>query len=104
MKKKFIFFALVAILSIGILSVASAAFSDVSVSTQYADAIKYAETNGIVSGYPDGSFKPLSRINRAEFTKIIVGATTGYNPSQDPSGYDIYALVGVSFSDAVSGE
>lgn len=104
MKNKLVFFTLAAILSVGMLSVASAAFSDVSLSTQYADAINYAETNSIVSGYPDGSFKPLNRINRAEFTKIIVGAATGYNPSQDPSGYDIYALVGVGFSDAVSGE
>lgn len=85
-------------------STALASFSDVSSSNPNYDAIVYAEQNNIVSGYPDGTFKPNNQINRAEFTKIAVGAFTGYNPSQDPSGYDIYALVGVNFSDAVSGE
>ncbi|MDD5469954.1 MAG: S-layer homology domain-containing protein [Candidatus Peribacteraceae bacterium] len=37
-------------------------------------AIQYLLDNGIASGYPDGTFRPNDRINRAEFTKIIVGA------------------------------
>lgn len=83
---------------------AFAAFTDVSGTNQYAEAIKYLEQNGIVEGYADGTFKPFNTINRAEFTKIIVGAATGYSPSRDPSGYDIYALVGVNFHDVSSGE
>lgn len=46
-------------------------FSDTS-SSPYNDAITYIETNGIASGYPDGTFKPGLEINRAEFTKILV--------------------------------
>ena len=46
-------------------------FSDID-SSPYQDAISYMQTNGIVSGYSDGTFKPAAEINRAEFTKILV--------------------------------
>jgi len=36
--------------------------------------IQYLLDHGIASGYPDGTFHPNDPINRAEFTKIIVGA------------------------------
>lgn len=38
----------------------------------YEEAIKYLYKEWIVSGYPDGTFRPDSKINRAEFLKIIV--------------------------------
>lgn len=41
------------------------------------DAINYVKSSGIVEGYPDGNYKASNKINRAEFTKIIVNATTG---------------------------
>jgi hypothetical protein len=50
------------------------AFSDVHPDNPYYNALVYLKGNGIVSGYPDGSFKPDNTINRAELTKIIVGA------------------------------
>jgi len=40
----------------------------------YVNAIEYVRKKEIVSGYPDGSYKPDKTINRAEFTKIIIGA------------------------------
>lgn len=46
-------------------------FSDIS-SSPYKDAILFIKTAGIVEGYSDGTFKPDSEINRAEFTKIVV--------------------------------
>ena len=49
-------------------------FNDVPAGHPNADAIEYVKENGIVSGYPDGTFKPDNTINRAEFTKIIIGA------------------------------
>lgn len=52
----------------------SAAFSDVpSVHPNY-EAIQYVQAQGIVEGYPDGTYRPDSPINRAEFTKIIMEA------------------------------
>jgi len=81
-----------------------AAFDDVYSSHANLDAINYVQSQGIVDGYPDGTYKPDQYINRAEFTKIIVGALLDYSPNQDPSGYDIYALVGLNFSDIISGE
>ena len=51
------------------------AFTDVTVRSTYYDAVSYLKNEGIISGYEDNSFKPYATINRAEFTKIIVGAT-----------------------------
>lgn len=57
-------------------SVASASpFTDVGPNHLNSEAIGYVQEQGIVSGYPDGSFRPNAIINRAEFTKIIVAAT-----------------------------
>ena len=49
-------------------------FTDVDSSSIYYDALVYLKDQGTISGYPDGSYKPNSTINRAEFTKIIVGS------------------------------
>jgi len=43
--------------------------------SQFSDAILSLKNKGIVSGYDDGTFKPFNTINRAEFTKIVMGAT-----------------------------
>lgn len=51
-----------------------AAFQDIPSDHPNAEAIAYLQTWGIVQGYPDGTFRPKALINRAEFTKILVGA------------------------------
>ncbi len=51
-----------------------AVFSDVDSDTQYSEAIKYLKDEGVVEGYPDGTYKPATNINRAEFTKILLEA------------------------------
>jgi len=51
-------------------------FTDVTYTNKYYTALKYLKDNGIVGGYSDGSYKPDNKINRAEFTKIIIGAVT----------------------------
>ena len=38
------------------------------------DAISYLKDTNAVQGYPDGDFKAENRINRAEFTKILIEA------------------------------
>ncbi len=52
-------------------------FSDVDAEHENAEAIFFVKEQGIVSGYEDGTYKPDNEINRAEFTKIIIGATYG---------------------------
>ena len=49
-------------------------FSDVYSDTETGEAVQYLKDNKIVTGYSDGSFKPTTIINRAEFTKIIMGS------------------------------
>ncbi len=85
-------------------SLVQASFSDVPANHPHFTAIDYVETQDIVSGYPDGTYKPEQFVNRAEFVKILVGASLKYNPGQDPSGFDIYALVGITLTDVPHGE
>ena len=48
----------------------SAGLSDIYAGDWYADTVGYAVQKGIVSGYPDGTFKPNQPITRAEFASI----------------------------------
>lgn len=48
------------------------AFVDVSLSHPNATAITYLKAHGVISGYPDGTFKPDQVVNRAEALKIIL--------------------------------
>lgn len=61
-------------------------FPDIN-STPFRQSINSLSKRGIISGYPDGSFRPQENINRAEFVKIIVGAvqmdTNGSNCFSD---------------------
>lgn len=52
---------------------AYAAFSDISGSS-YGSAIDSLKIRGIVEGYADGTFRPNTKINRAEFLKILMEA------------------------------
>lgn len=50
---------------------------------KYETAIRWMDLNGIVSGYPDGSFKPDGTLNRAELVKIMSLTYSMYNESYD---------------------
>lgn len=52
-------------------------FSDIRDDHPNADAIRFVQKRGIVSGYPDGTFQSDNAINRAEFTKLITLSTFG---------------------------
>jgi|GEM_PF-3213684 len=60
-----------AFLAFALPAFAATSFTDISDSHPNAQAIRYVLQQGIVSGYPDGTFKPNNVINRAEFTKIV---------------------------------
>jgi hypothetical protein len=47
---------------------------------QYKTAIDYLVEKKIASGYPDGSYQPNRKINRAELVKIIVGSLINEEP------------------------
>lgn len=49
-------------------------FSDIPTSHSNYESIEYVQSQKIVEGYADGTYKPDSTINRAEFTKIIIAA------------------------------
>ncbi|QQS58732.1 S-layer homology domain-containing protein [Candidatus Peregrinibacteria bacterium] len=72
MKKNFFLF-FVGTLFLSPLS-AEAMFTDVpEVSSNY-EAILYVQSRGLVQGYSDGSYQPNAKINRYDFTKIIISA------------------------------
>lgn len=48
-------------------------FSDVPMSHANYQAIMYLQQKGIISGYPDGTFKPNQAVNRVEALKMIYG-------------------------------
>lgn len=47
-------------------------FSDVDSGNLHFDAIEFSKSDGIITGYSDGTFKPNQDINRAEFIKVII--------------------------------
>lgn len=49
----------------------STAFSDVDSDNQYYEAIVYLAKEGVIAGYPDGSFKPNKTVSRVEALKFI---------------------------------
>ncbi len=52
-------------------SVAGPAYSDIA-GNPAATAITFLTTEGVLNGYPGGTFKPTQLITRAEFTKAVV--------------------------------
>ncbi len=75
------------------------AFSDVSTSHPYYNAIEWAQTLTIpapspnpqylIEGYQDGTFRPNATINRAEFTKIVI----------DGNGKNLGGYAGISLTE-----
>ena len=84
-------------------------FNDVFSDSPYFTALTYLKDNGIVSGYPDGTFKPDNEVNRAELAKIIVGAfftsdditnCMAHYASQSATTVDLFTDVSVNFLSA----
>ena len=50
----------------------SNSFSDVKASSWFNNAISTMENGGIITGYPDGSFRPNDNITRAEFAAMAI--------------------------------
>lgn len=71
-----------ATLSVG---AATGTFKDVKAGAWYESAVLWAQEKGIVSGYPDGTFKPNSNVTRAEVTGVVQNlAKEGYIDADIP--------------------
>ncbi|MEM6431885.1 MAG: S-layer homology domain-containing protein [Deinococcota bacterium] len=55
------------------------AFSDIHLSN-YPEAVRYLQQRGLVSGYPDGSFRPAGNVSRAELTALLMAEQLGEAP------------------------
>ncbi len=55
----------------------AATFSDVKANAWYAAAVKALASNGIINGYPDGTFGPSKNTTRAEAAQVIYNMIAG---------------------------
>jgi hypothetical protein len=46
-------------------------FTDVPETSSHYEAVEYLRQHNVLKGYDDGTFRPTTRINRAEFVKLI---------------------------------
>jgi peptide/nickel transport system substrate-binding protein len=76
-------------------------FSDVGQEDWFFGYVMGAVSNGIVSGYPDGTFKPNAQITREEASKIVVKAK-GIDETQIPSEELNSILASLSDSNSIS--
>jgi|GEM_PF-1902122 len=63
-------------------------FPDVLSSHPYYPAIAWAKSLGVLTGYPDGTFRPNQVVNRAELLKILLkAANTDTGTDSQPTGF-----------------
>ena len=46
-------------------------FSDIPADYEFANMIRTLKCNGVISGYPDGTYKPNNKVNRGAMAKFI---------------------------------
>ncbi|KYG91908.1 hypothetical protein A0U40_02930 [[Bacillus] sp. KCTC 13219] len=77
MKKKFYTVAVASLAATAVaVAPASAAgtFTDVAKDNAHFEAITALQTAGVISGYPDGTFKPAQDVTRGQAAKMLAGA------------------------------
>ncbi len=76
--KRWIAMLLAAVMLLGLIPFAGAAFTDAGKITPEAKAaVDFVSEKGIISGFPDGSFKPADTLTRAQAAKILCVALEG---------------------------
>jgi len=73
-----------------------AGFTDVSASSSYCSAITWVKSEGIFTGYNDGTFRPNQAINRGEALKVVFEALNVTVPNSVSGN--------LGFSDVITGE
>lgn len=66
--------------------VRGASFPDVRSGDAYAPSVELLESEGIVEGYADGTYRPTERMNRAEYLKVLTRAALGRNAISADAG------------------
>ena len=61
-------------------------FTDIPDDAAYKEAVKKLVENGVLNGYPDGTFKPAGNLTRAEMCKMI-NLTLGYTDASGAAGF-----------------
>lgn len=98
-------------------STSAASFTDVASGAYYANAVAWANANGIVSGYGSGKFGPNDKVTREQFAAILYryaqykkydvsGANSldGYADAQTVSSYAVPALQWANAAGVVTGK
>lgn len=98
-------------------STSAASFTDVTSGAYYANAVAWANANGIVSGYGSGKFGPNDKVTREQLAAILYryaqykkydvsGAKSldGYTDAQSVSSYAVPALQWANAAGVVTGK
>ena len=98
-------------------STSAASFTDVASGAYYANAVAWANANGIVSGYGSGKFGPNDKVTREQLAAIlyryaqykkydVFGAKSldGYTDAQSVSSYAVPALQWANAAGIVTGK
>jgi hypothetical protein len=73
-------------------------FTDVSGTEWFAVYVRYLGSAGLISGFPDGSYRPNDPVTRAQLAKLLV-ASLGFTSADLPTS----APSGCAFNDVASG-
>lgn len=98
-------------------STSAASFTDVASGAYYANAVAWANANGIVSGYGSGKFGPNDKVTREQLAAILYryaqykkydvsGANSldGYTDAQSVSSYAVPALQWANAAGVITGK
>ncbi len=77
-------------------------YPDVSSSRWSAAKIQWAKNNGVVKGYPDGSFRPERPVTRAELMAVLESAAKYVNSQTGKTGELVFTSTPTVFSDVTN--
>ncbi len=85
--------AILLIIMLSLQTVSFAAFNDVDSTSKVGTAINQLVNLGILSGYPDGTFRPEGLLTRAQFAKIAVCMLDAEKEAESLSGISVFGDV-----------
>lgn len=92
MNKKTLSLIIALVMIIGSTSIAFAVPADV-VGTSFENAVERLENLGVLTGYPDGTFRPNDNIKRSEYSAVVVRAKQLQQEATNSQGTTIFGDV-----------